>query len=92
MSQNQNGISSPFSGQNSSQMLSIELPLRGMVFSKAESPDVNVVTDVTDSLFANTNFPGSDLVARNIQRGRDHGLPGYNKYREGHFLGICSTG
>ena len=53
-----------------------------MVFSKAESPGVNVVTDVTDSLFANTNFPGSDLVARNIQRGRDHGLPGYNEFRE----------
>ena len=57
--------------------------LRGMVFSKAESPDVNVVTDVTDNLFRNVEFPGSDLIARNIQRGRDHGLPGYNEYRKG---------
>ena len=53
-----------------------------MVFTKAESPDVNLVTDVTESLFANTDFPGSDLAARNIQRGRDHGLPCYNTYRE----------
>ena len=52
-----------------------------MIFQNAESFDANVVSDVTESLFKNVEFPGSDLIARNIHRGRDHGLPGYNAYR-----------
>ena len=59
----------------------MEAILNGMVFQNAESFDVNVVSDVTESLFKNVEFPGSDLIARNIHRGRDHGLPGYNSYR-----------
>ena len=59
----------------------LEAILNGMIVQKAESFDTNVAPDVTESLFTNVRFPGSDLIARNIQRGRDHGLPGYNEFR-----------
>jgi peroxidase len=55
--------------------------LLGMINQKALKFDTNVVEDVTDHLFGNLGR-ASDLIARNIQRGRDHGLPGYNEFRE----------
>ncbi|TRY80536.1 hypothetical protein TCAL_13143 [Tigriopus californicus] len=57
--------------------------LNGLITQPAQSMDRFVVDDVTNFLFPEDgeNF-GSDLVARNIQRGRDHGLPGYNDYRQ----------
>ena len=64
----------------------MEAIIKGMLKQRAESFDANVVSDVTEDLFANVDFPGSDLIARNIHRGRDHGLPGYNEYRKGTLL------
>ena len=53
--------------------------LRALVRQPSENVDGNFVDDITNHLFEQEQSDGFglDLVALNIQRGRDHGLPGY---------------
>jgi len=68
----------------------------GLIGEESQTMDKFVTEDVTNHLFLevgeNTGHLkrdfGGDLVARNLQRGRDHGLPGYNKYRR--YCGLKS--
>ena len=63
--------------------------VRGLVMVSMEVMDNRITEEVKDHLFEEKNkkFSGLDLPAINIQRSRDHGIPGYNKYRE-----ICGLG
>nr|CAH0110491.1 unnamed protein product [Daphnia galeata] len=61
--------------------------MRGLTFTNPEVADDHFVSDLTNMLFKTPESKhGGDLVAFNIWRGRDHGLPGYNAYRE--LLGL----
>jgi len=57
--------------------------IRGLTDERTKAADADFVDDIRNHLFETSKGAGGlDLVAINIQRGRDHGLPGYNKYRE----------
>lgn len=58
--------------------------LRGMfnTAAKLKKPDQNLNTELTEKLFITQHAVSLDLAAMNVQRGRDHGIPGYNVYRK----------
>ncbi len=59
----------------------IEPVLRGLANQVCQAIDPFIIDDVRNFLFGNPAQGGFDLVALNIQRGRDHGLPSYNATR-----------
>lgn len=67
----------------------IEPILKGLSSQVQEEIDTKVVDNLRVLLFG----PGAglDLVALNIQRGRDHGLPDYNTVRKQYTRGSAQT-
>lgn len=64
--------------QNEDDLASV---LRGLAAQPHERIDAKVIDDLRNFLFGPPGAGGFDLVALNIQRGRDHGLPSYNDMR-----------
>ncbi len=55
--------------------------LLGLASQRAQQVDPYVIDDVRNFLFGPPGAGGFDLASLNIQRGRDHGLPDYNRIR-----------
>lgn len=69
----------------------IEPILRGLSKQVHEDIDTLIVDDVRNMLFGPPGAGGFDLAALNIQRGRDHGLPGYNAARISYGLAPAAS-
>ncbi|XP_043286751.1 uncharacterized protein [Venturia canescens] len=61
----------------------IDEMIRGLVATPMETLDQFITGEVTNHLFEQHNIPhsGIDLIALNVHRARDHGIPSYNNYR-----------
>ncbi|XP_035252326.1 eosinophil peroxidase [Anguilla anguilla] len=72
----------------------IDPVLRGLLFSpaKLQSPGQMMVEELTERLFQAQGGLPLDLGALNLQRGRDHGLPGYSAWRQLCNLSVPVTG
>jgi hypothetical protein len=60
--------------------------LKGAASANAQNVDLLAVRSVRNFLFGAPGAGGTDLIARDIQRGRDHGLTDYNSMRAAYGL------
>ena len=63
--------------------------LLGLIANFSEDVDRTLSSGIIDHLFERPDSPGQNLAALNIQRSRDHGLPGYNEFRK--FCGLSDA-
>lgn len=69
-----------------SELIDIDRVLMGMSVQLCEEEDHRIVEDLRGNVFGPLEFPRRDLMAVNIQRGRDHGLPDFNSARQAFGL------
>uniref|UniRef100_A0A0C9R1B3 Pxd_2 protein n=1 Tax=Fopius arisanus TaxID=64838 RepID=A0A0C9R1B3_9HYME len=64
--------------------------LRGLTSQTSGKMDINFAPVMTQGLYRTSNNElGLDIISLDIQRGRDHGIPGYNHYRK--YCGLLSA-
>ncbi|CAK9294756.1 unnamed protein product [Gordionus sp. m RMFG-2023] len=57
--------------------------VRGIFQQHIQLMDNNIAEDVKNHLFEEDHVPfGMDLMVLNLMRGREHGVPGYNEWRQ----------
>ena len=78
-----NGSVDPSTGYTSS---NIDAVLKADADGNSQAMDVMAINEVRDLLFGNAGAGGQDLIARDIQRARDNGLPDYNTMRVAYGL------
>jgi hypothetical protein len=77
------GAVDPLTGQVSTD---IDPILKVIASGVAQETDLLAVRDIRNFLFGNGDEGGEDLIARDIQRARDNGLPDYNTMRADNGL------
>lgn len=82
---NPNGVIDPLTGHISSDIGAL---LKAQADGNAQADDLLAVNDVRNLLFGNGGATdnGMDLIARDIERARDHGIGSYNQVRQAYGL------
>jgi hypothetical protein len=77
------GAVDPLTGHSAS---NIDAVLKGDADGNAQAMDLLAINEVRNLLFGNAGAGGQDLIARDVQRARDNGLPSYNAMRVAYGL------
>ncbi len=80
---NPNGTVDPLTGHTATDIGAV---LKAEADGNSQAMDLLAIRDVRNLLFGNAGAGGQDLIARDIQRARDNGLPDYNTLRVAYGL------